>query len=58
MSATTVIDRVMTAFAQTHKKMTTEQERKIRDEVSDFVAELLSRRAGELEKFGKTEPRT
>lgn len=56
MTTTAVVDRVMTAFAQTHKKMTPEQERKIRDEVSDFVAELLSKRAGELEKFGRTEP--
>lgn len=57
MSTNTVVDRVMTAFAQTHKRMTAEQERKIRDELSDFVAKLLSKRAGQLEKFDKTDPR-
>lgn len=56
------VDRVMKAFAQKHKAMTPEQERRVRDEVSDFVAELLEKRAAQLTKFGnarlrETEPR-
>jgi hypothetical protein len=31
--------------------MTPEQERRVRDEVSDFVAELLEKRAAQLTKF-------
>lgn len=50
-----VVDRVMKAFAQKHKAMTPEQERKVRDEVSDFVAELLARRAAQLTKFSGVE---
>ncbi len=56
------VERVMKAFAQRHKQMTPEQERKVRDEVSDFVAELLEKRAAQLTKFEdtrlrETEPR-
>lgn len=56
------VERVMKAFAQKHKEMTPEQERKVRDEVSDFVAELLEKRAAQLTKYGddslgKIEPR-
>lgn len=56
------VDRVMKAFAQQHKAMTPEQERRVRDEVSDFVAELLDKRAAQLTKFGdarlrETDPR-
>lgn len=55
------VDRVMKAFATNHKEMTPEQERKVRDEVSDFVAELLAKRADQLTRFAdtrlrKTEP--
>lgn len=46
------VDRVMKAFATKHKEMTPEQERKVRDEVSDFVAELLAKRADQLTRFG------
>lgn len=52
------VERVMKAFAQKHTGMTPEQERKVRDEVSDFVAELLSKRAAQLTRFGRVEPRT
>ena len=55
---TAAVDRVMKAFAQKHKGMTPEQERTVRDEVSDFVAKLLSQRAAELTTFGDAEPRT
>lgn len=48
----TAVDRVMKAFCQTHKEMTPEQERRVRDEVSDFVAELLSKRSAQLVRFG------
>lgn len=48
------VERVMKAFAQRHKQMTPEQERKVRDEVSDFVAELLEKRAAQLTKFEDT----
>lgn len=48
------VERVMKAFWQRHKEMTPEQERKVRDEVSDFVAELLEKRAAQLTKFGDT----
>ena len=48
------VDRVMKAFATKHKQMTPEQERKVRDEVSDFVAELLAKRADQLTGFGDT----
>lgn len=46
------VDRVMKAFVQTHAKMTPEQERKVRDEVSDFIAELLAKRAAQFARFG------
>lgn len=46
-----VVERVMKAFAQKHKAMTPEQERKVRDEVSEFVAELLEKRAAQLTRF-------
>lgn len=46
------VDRVMKAFSQKHKGMTPEQERRVRDEVSDFVAELLEKRATQLTRFG------
>jgi hypothetical protein len=52
---TVVVDRVMKAFAKKHTQMTPEQERKVRDEVSDFVAELLAKRAAQLTKFGGVE---
>ncbi|MES2600892.1 MAG: hypothetical protein V4602_08805 [Pseudomonadota bacterium] len=51
------VERVMKAFAQKHQQMTPEQERKVRDEVSDFIAELLEKRAAQLTKFGDTRSR-
>ncbi|HEX7884285.1 MAG TPA: hypothetical protein VF499_16280 [Afipia sp.] len=45
------VERVMKAFSQKHQKMTPEQERRVRDEVSEFVAELLEKRAAQLTKF-------
>jgi histone H3/H4 len=56
------VDRVMKAFAQKHNAMTPDQERRVRDEVSDFIAELLEKRATQLTKFsgvrsGAAEPR-
>lgn len=45
------VDRVMKAFAKKHQAMTPEQERKVRDEVSDFVAELLEKRTAQLTRF-------
>lgn len=56
-----VVERVMKAFAQKHQAMTPEQERKVRDEVSEFVTELLEKRAAQLAKFAdrrlcETEP--
>jgi hypothetical protein len=50
------VERIMKAFSQKHEPMTPEHERKVRNEISDFVAELLSKRAGQLAKFGGTEP--
>lgn len=47
------VDRVMKAFAKKHQPMTPEQERRVRDEVSDFVAELLEKRASQLTRFGE-----
>ena len=52
------VDRVMKAFAMKHKQMTPEQERRVRDEVSDFVAELLEQRAAQLPRFGDAVPGT
>lgn len=49
------VDRV---FAMKHKQMTPEQERRVRDEVSDFVAELLEKRAAQLSRFGDAVPGT
>lgn len=46
------VDRVMKAFAQKHTGMTPDQERRVRDEVSEFIAELLEKRAAQLTKFG------
>lgn len=48
------VDRVMKAFSQKHSAMTPDQERRVRDEVSDFIAELLQKRATQLTKFGGT----
>lgn len=45
------VERVMAAFAQKHKTMTPEQERRIHDEVSEFIAELLEKRAAQLTRF-------
>lgn len=45
------VERVMKAFAQKHTQMTPDQERKVRAEVSEFVAELLEKRAAQLTKF-------
>lgn len=42
----------MKAFAQKHAGMTPDQERRVRDEVSEFIAELLEKRAAQLTKFG------
>jgi hypothetical protein len=53
-----IVERVVNAFSQERPKMTAEPERKVQDEISDFVAELLSKRAGQLARFGSTEPRT
>jgi hypothetical protein len=50
------VERIMKAFLQKHETMTPEHERKVRDEISDFVAELLSKRATQIAKFGGTEP--
>lgn len=52
------VDRVMKAFATKHKDMTPDQERRVRDEVSDFVAELLEKRADQLTRFSRVEPRS
>lgn len=48
-----VVERVVNAFSLKRPHMTSEEERKVQDEISDFVAELLSRRAGQLTKFGR-----
>jgi len=48
------VDRVMKAFAKKHNEMTPEQERRVRDEVSEFIAELLEKRAAQLSRFGDT----
>ena len=50
------VERVMKAFAQKHGQMTPDQERKVRDEVSEFVAELLEKRAAQLAKFDNLRP--
>ena len=49
------VDRVMKAFAKKHKEMTPEQERRVRDEVSEFIAELLEKRAAQLTRFGEAD---
>lgn len=46
------VDRVMKAFTKKHKNMTLEQERRVRGEVSEFIAELLEKRAAQLTRFG------
>lgn len=51
------VERVMKAFAQKHGQMTPDQERKVRDEVSEFVAELLEKRAAQLAEFDNLRPR-
>lgn len=51
------VERVMAAFAQKHKTMTPEQERRIHDEVSEFIAELLEKRAAQLTRFRDTRVR-
>lgn len=45
------VSRVVRTFAKKHTKMTPEQERRVRDEVSHFVAELLEKRAAQLTRF-------
>ena len=51
------VDRVMKAFAKKHQEMTPDQERRVRDEVSEFIAELLEKRAAQLTRFGDTAAR-
>jgi hypothetical protein len=51
------VDRVMKAFAQKHNSMTPDQERRVRDEISEFIAELLEKRTAQLTKFGRVRPR-
>lgn len=52
---TVIVDRVMKTFAEKHRRMTPEEERKVRDEVSDFVTELLAKRAAQLTRFSGAE---
>lgn len=51
------VDRVMKAFAKKHPGLTPAQERRVRDEVSEFIAELLEKRAAQLSRFGNTATR-
>lgn len=48
-----VVERVVNTFSQTPAQITSEHERNMHDEISDFVADLLSKRAGQLAKFGR-----
>lgn len=52
-----IVERVVNAFAQKHPQITSELERKVHDGISDFVAELLSKRADQLAKLADKEPR-
>ena len=45
-------DRTIKTIAYQRVRITQEEERRLRDEVSDFVAELLARRAAQLARFG------
>lgn len=53
-----IIERVVNALSKKSPEMASEQERNVHDEISDFVAELLSKRAGQLARFGRTKSRS
>ena len=50
-------DPAMKVLAKKQKNMTPAQERRVRDEVSEFIAELLEKRAAQLTRFGDTAAR-
>ncbi|MEH2509584.1 hypothetical protein V1291_000938 [Nitrobacteraceae bacterium AZCC 1564] len=52
-----IIERVVNALSQKSPEVASEQERNVHDEISDFVAELLSKRADQLTRFGRTKSR-
>jgi diadenosine tetraphosphatase ApaH/serine/threonine PP2A family protein phosphatase len=52
-----IVERVVDAFSPKHSQAASELERTVYDEISDFVAELLAKRADQLARFGNTEPR-
>ncbi len=54
-----IVERVANAISRKHVEMASGTGRNMQDEISDFVADLLSKRAGQLAKFGwRTESET
>jgi hypothetical protein len=53
-----ILERVVNAISQKSPGMPPEHERNLQDEISDFVAELLSKRASQLTRFDRTKRRT
>lgn len=53
-----IVERVWNAFSPKHSQTVSELERTVQDEISDLVAELLSKRADQLARFDKPESRT
>jgi hypothetical protein len=52
-----IVERVVNTFSQKPPQIASELERKLHEGISDFVADLLSKHAGQLAKFGDREPR-
>jgi hypothetical protein len=53
-----IVARVVNALSQKSPEVASDQERNVHDEISDFVAELLSKRAAQLARFGRTKSRS
>jgi hypothetical protein len=52
-----IVERVVNTFAQKPPQIASALERKVHDGISDFVADLLAKRAGQIAKFGDKESR-
>lgn len=47
-----IVERVVNTISRKPPQIASELERKMHNGISDFVAELLSKRAGQLTRFG------
>lgn len=52
-----IVERVVNTFSQKPPQIASELDRRVHDGISVFVADLLSKRADQIAKFGDKEPR-